>query len=258
MAKRQKHAGLHARFRRISDLTPRSVLRQPFTLPAVIGDDFTVEEEALWEEFQTVSAGTFATPAAGEHGVALQTISTEALTLTWDPSWLAAPGQNPRTVINTLRKILRKRAVFDLLVTRKPGADFAEFADFASIRRLAVTVKRGEPDTRYFQIDFAQHRRISSRRRRHGRTANLPTTATLDANDTLRSLALHYYGSESRWRLIAEANGIKQWGGADPLVKMGRFKVGDRIKIPDRPPSSGGTEALPPSSPAIGVAMELT
>lgn len=253
--------GLHARFRRVSDLTPRSVLRSPFTLPVVIGDEFTVEEEAIWEEFDTVGAGRFAIAAAGEHAPALKTISTEALTMTWDPKWMTAPGQNPRAVLRTLRQIFHKRAVFDLLVVRKPGADFPEFADFASIRRLAITVKRGEPDTRYIQLDLSQHRRISSRRRRHGKASNLPTTAVLGAADTLRSLALHYYGLESYWRLIAEANGIKNWGGEDPLVGMDRYKVGDRVKIPDRPhrapADTGGTESPTHGVMAVAPGLEL-
>lgn len=250
--------GLHARMRRVSDLTPRDVLRQPFTLPVVIGDSFTVEEEALWEDFDTVGAGRFSAPAAGEHAEALKTISTEALTMKWSPKWMTAPDQDPRAVLRTLRKILHKRAVFDLIVIRKPSPDFSEFSGFASLRRLSIVVKRGEPDTRYISMDLSQHRRISSRRRRHGKGADLPTTALLTNGDTLRSLALHYYGTGSLWKLIARANGIKNWGSEDPLVKMGRYKPGDRIVIPERPhrgPPSGGTTAA--DTGFIGVGVEV-
>jgi hypothetical protein len=250
--------GLHARLRRVSDVTPRTVLRTAFTLPVVIGDEFTIEEEALWEEFDTVSAGRFAQAAAGKLGQALSTFTSESLTMTWDPKWMVAPGQQPEKVLRTLRKILHERAVFDLLIVNKPSADFAEFAGYATIRRLAIVLKRGEPDTRYLQMDLSSHRRMSSRRRRHGRASNLPTTATLDANDTLRSLASHYYGTGELWRLIAKANGIDSWGSEDPLVKMGRYKVGDRIKIPERPhrgPPNGGTTA--DTQGLIGDAVEV-
>lgn len=248
--------GLHARLRRISDLTPRNVLREPLTLPVVIGEEFTIEEEALWEEFDTVSAGRFAQASAGRHAQALRTIDTEALTMTWDPGWLTEPNVEMERVLRTLKKVLRQRAVFDLLVVRKPSADFAEFSGPATLRRLAITLKRGEPDTRYLQLSVSSHRRMSSRRRRHGRASNLPTTATLDANDTLRSLALHYYGTGELWRLIAKANGITNWGSEDPLVKMNRYKVGDRIKIPERPHrSNGGTTA--DTRGLVGQAVEV-
>lgn len=237
--------GLHARLRRVSDLTPHTVLRQPFHLPVVIGSDFTTEEEALWEEFDTVSSGRYAQAAAGEHGEALQTVSVEALTMTWDPGWLTEPHVNPKEVLNTLRRILRKRAVFDLLVVQKPNNFFgAEFSGYASLRRLSITARRGEPDTRYLQMDISSHRRMSARRRRHGKASNLPTTVELDKNDTLRSLAGHFYGSGEYWRLIANANGISNWGSETPLVQMNRYKPGDRIKIPERPhrtPPNGGT-----------------
>jgi hypothetical protein len=230
------------------------VLRQPFTLPVVIGDEFMVEEEALWEEWDSVGAGRFATPASGEHAEGLKTISTEALTIYSDPKWLVAPGQNPRAVKRTLQKILRKRAVFDLMIINKPGADFAEFNGFASLRRLAIVLKRGEADTRYLQLDLSEHRRISSRRRRHGKAADLPTTAKIGEKTTLRGLALHFYGIEEFWREIAKANGVTKWGSETPLVLLPRFKVGDRIKIPERPHRgpSGGAEAAD-NFPGIGV-----
>ena len=237
--------GLHARLRRVSGLTPRSVLREPLRLPVIIGNEFSVEEEALWEEFDTVSAGRFAQAAAGKHGEALRTVNLESLTMTWDPGWMTNPGQDPQRVIKALKRTLRKRSVFDFLVVQKsPGIGFADFAGFASIRRLALVAPRGEADTRYLRMDISGHRRISSGRRRHGRGEDLPTTHVLDKNDTLRSLALHYYGSGELWRLIAQANGISNWGSETPLVEMGRYKPGDRIKIPERPDRpNGGTTA---------------
>lgn len=241
--------GLHARFRAVRGLTPRSVLREPLILPVVIGDEFTVDEEAIWEEFDTVGAGRFAAAAAGKHSEALETISAEAMTMTWDPGFLVNPDTSIEEVKRGLKKILRRHAIFDLLVVNKPHSEFAEFSGFASIRRASVTLKRGEPDTRYLSIDISSHRRMSSRERGHdvasGRRGNLPTTTELTAGMTLRSLAEHYYGSGAEWRLIASANGIQSWGSEDPLVKMGRYKIGDRIKIP-APTLRGGTEVVTP------------
>lgn len=249
--------GLHARLRRVTDLTPRRVLRQPLLLPVVTGEEFSVEEEGLWEEFDTVGAGRFASPAAGEHAEALKTFSANSMTLTWNPGWLTNPDIGPEQVLKTLRAILRKRAIFDLLIVNKPSPGYAEFAGFASIRSLSIGLKRGEPDARYLTINLSSHRRMSSRRRRHGKAANLPTTAKLDANDTLRSLAKHYYGTGSLWKLIAAANGIKNWGSEDALIKMDRYKVGDRVKIPIRPDSSpGGGTIAHPGQPIPGATIE--
>lgn len=250
--------GLHARMRSVSGLTPRSVLREPLRLPVVMGDSFTTEEEALWEEFDTVSAGRFASPAAGKDARALTTVSTESMTMTWDPGFLTNPDTGALMMIRNLRKILRKRAVFDLLVVQKPNViGIPDFSGLATVRRLAVTAKSGEPESRYFQIDISSHREISASRRRHGAGATLPTTAKLTSSDTLRSLALHYYGTGEFWRLIAQANGITGWGSETPLTQMGRYKVGSRVKIPERPDrsSNGGTTASKGGVLIAGVAL---
>jgi hypothetical protein len=235
--------GLHARFRAIRGLTPRAVLRAPLILPVVIGDEFTVEEEALWEEFDTVGAGRFAQAAAGDHAAALHTVSPEAMSMTWDPGFLVNPDVTMEHVKKELQRILRRRAIFDLLVLNKPKGEFAEFAGYATLRRLSISLKRGEADARYLSMDLSSHRQISAVERSHGSASNLPTTTTITDDTTLRNLADHYYGNGSEWRLIAAVNGISSWGSEDPLVKMGRYKVGDRIKIPEQPGKSGGTVA---------------
>lgn len=253
--------GLHARFRAVRGLTPRAVLRSPLTLPVVIGEEFTVEEEALWEEFDTIGGGRHAQAAAGKHGQALKTMSGEALTMTWDPGFLVNPHVTMEQVKRQLEAILHERAAFDLLIVNKPHSTFAEFAGFATLRRLSISLKRGEPDSRYLQMDLSSHRRVSSRERGHGpglSGSNLPTTTELTEDMTLRSLAEHYYGSGAAWRNIAGANGISNWGSEDPLVKMGRYKVGDRIKIPEAPgieeaPAIGQAEAFPEIGEAVAL-----
>lgn len=235
--------GLHARFRAVRGVTPRAVLRAPLILPVVIGDEFTVEEEALWEEFDTVGAGRFAQPAAGDDAPALHTVSGEGMTMTWDPGFLVNPDVHMKVVKKELQRILRKRATFDLLVLNKPRGEFAEFSGLASLRRLSITLKRGEPDTRYLSFDLSSQRLMTAGERGHGANSNLPTTTTITNDSTLRNLAEHYYGDGSEWRLIAVVNGITSWGSEDDLVKMGRYKVGDRIKIPELPGKSGGVVA---------------
>lgn len=250
--------GLHARFRAVRGVTPRAVLRAPLILPVVIGDEFTVEEEALWEEFDTVGAGRFAQPAAGDHAAALHTVSPEGMTMTWDPGFLVNPDVTMQHVKRELQRILRRRAIFDLLILNKPKGEFAEFSGLATLRRLSLTLKRGEPDARYLSMDLSSHRQMTLTERGRGATSNLPTTTALTGDSTLRNLAEHYYGDGSEWRLIALANGITSWGSEDPLVKMGRFKPGDRIKIPEQPGKSGGTVAEKNGELIGGVAVGPT
>lgn len=61
----------------------------------------------------------------------------------------------------------------------------------------------------------------------------------LQAGDTFVSLSDDYYGAYDAWRTIAEANGIRDWGMATPLVLRAGLSVGDRLIIPSL---GGGSE----------------
>lgn len=253
----QAREGLHARLRAIHNLTPRQVLRSPLLLPVMIGEELSVEEEYLWEDFGTVGDGEHSSPAPGKSARPQQKFTGETLSLTWDARWLANPGVNPEKLRRELLRIGRERALFDLLILNKPGADFAEFSGYANIRRITRGLKRGESDTRYYTIDFAEYRPMTVGRKKHRFGPRLPSTHALTKTDTLRSLARELLGNEEKWRMIARANGITKWGGNDPLVDSKRFKVGDRIKIP-YDLVSGGTTAPDGSEPAVSVAEEVT
>lgn len=234
--------GLHARLRAVNDFTPAQVLRTPLLLPVMVGDELSIDEEYPWEDFTTVGDGEHSSPAPG-NARPLAKFSGETMSLTWNPRWLAAPNVNPEKVRRELLRIGRRRAIFDLLVVNKPRSDFAEFSGYATIRRISRGIKRGEADSRYYSIDFVEYRPMGLGRRKRRFGARRPTTHGLDANDTLRSLARELLGNEGYWRNIAEANGITKWGSNDPLVDSKRYKVGDRIKIPDD--ESGGGTAVP-------------
>ncbi|HXI94950.1 MAG TPA: hypothetical protein VNG04_02385 [Candidatus Acidoferrum sp.] len=234
-------AGVHARLRAVHDLTPSSVLREPLLLPVVIGEELSIDEEYLWEDFTTVASGEHSSPSPG-NSRPLARLTGETMSLTWNPRWLANPDVNPEQVRRELLRIGRRRAIFDLLLVNKPGADFAEFSGYATIRRISSALKRGEADSRYYTLDIVEYRPMSAGRRKHRYGTRRPTTHALDANDTLRSLARELLGNEGYWRKIAAANGLTHWGSNDPIVDSKRYKVGDRIKIPDEE-SGGGTAA---------------
>jgi nucleoid-associated protein YgaU len=223
-------------------LTPAQVLRTPLSLPVMLGEELAIDEEYPWEDFPTVGDGEHSSPAPGNARPQAR-FTGETMSLTWSPRWLATPDISPEHVRRELLRIGRKRAIFDLLIVNKPSSEFAEFSGYANIRRISRAIKRGEADTRYYTIDFAEYRSMDVGRRKHRFGAQHPSTHALDANDTLRSLARELLGNEGYWRNIAEANGLTKWGSNDPIVDSKRYSVGDRIKIPDT--ESGGGTAFP-------------
>lgn len=236
--------GLHVRLRHVHDLTPAHLLREPLLLPVMIGEELSIDEEYPWEDFTTIGSGEHSSPAPGRARPQAR-FTGETMTLAWDARWLANPEINPEKVRRELLRLGRHRAVFDLLVVNKPSADFAEFSGYAAIRRISRSIKRGEADSRYYAIDFAEYRPMTVGQRKHKFGTKRPTTVVLDKNDTLRSLAREHLGNEAYWRNIAEANGLTNWGSNDPIVESKRYNVGDRIKIPGGE-SGGGTAAPDP------------
>ncbi len=63
---------------------------------------------------------------------------------------------------------------------------------------------------------------------------SLPTTHTVKANETLMAIARKYYGEESRWTLIYEAN---------HLANKDNLYVGQKLTIPN-PKEYGGTKRI--------------
>ena len=76
---------------------------------------------------------------------------------------------------------------------------------------------------------------------------SLPTTHTVKANDTLVALARRYYGDDSKWALISEANRL---AGQRSLV------VGQKLTIPtpkEVSASTAGVQATKAEKPAVKV-----
>lgn len=251
----QKHHGHHSKRRAYGitvrlkaerGLTPRHVLRHSIRLPAVVGETFEYVHEALHTEYETVSAGAFSQPYAGDDAVALRSLSLDTMAMAWSPSWLTNPETSPKELRRTLERLADSRAAFHLLgivhprgqrITNRP-----EFKGLVTLRSMTPRLRRGENDTRYYSLDFREYRKLHTGRRRHGddggsgKGGKLPTKHVLDKDDTFEHLAHHYYGDASQWRQIAEANGAKKWGSEDPIVDMKRFHAGDSVRIPKPAP----------------------
>lgn len=166
-------------------------------------------------------------------------------------------------VTEELEALLNAGTPFRLIAWDKALWDKAD-ADLAvTLRSLSMRERAGEPDARYYDLGFTQHREPQTRRRGYGRAkAKLPAVVRIHDDGrasevisqgdpiehnnrdvigtknhpaTLRKLAKHFYNSHSAWKVIAKRNGIKNFGGddgLDKLVKRGRkFR---RLTIPKR------------------------
>lgn len=231
---RKAHGGrqMVVRMKRIHGVTPRSVLRHPLYLPVVVGDEFAVGEDSGHTDFVTIGGGEYSHPPA-KKGRMLKSFDLSTMSLTWDAHFLAYRGVKPHKLREHLTKILRSEKPVHLIAKLK-GARHPEFDGPVTLRSMTARLTAGEPDTRYYDLSFREHRNLSVGKRRHG-NAPLPVKHKLHAADTLRGLAFRYYGDGGQWGEIALANGISRWGSEDLLVNMGRYRVGNPITIPEKP-----------------------
>lgn len=234
--------GLRVRFARIPGETPKDVLTTPMYLPAVLRS-FGWSEAFSHVEYDTVRAGQFSQAAQGPATARqLRTLDdVETLTVEWNPVWLVETGQSPEEVYSDLFAMARSRRPVELLASLRAGGPTLLRMNI-SIRSISVQLREGEPDSRYYTLRITEWRKPGTGRRGGsgaGDPAKLPTTHVLTATDSLHSLSMHYYHSAGGADDIARANGIK-WGKKTPLVKMKRYKVGSKIKIPRIPIATTG------------------
>lgn len=239
MSRRRHH--LRVRLTRNRHSAPGVLREGPLVLPVALGE-FTVTEEALHSEYDTVGAGQFSTPSGGDAlARQLRTLGgLETLTIDWEAPWLTE-WRSPRVVKRELTEILRSKKPVTLLATIRGRPD--EVRMNVTLRSLSRTLRPGEADTRYWSIDVMEWRqpRAGDRREegdRGARGVSLPRQHRLSAlgDESLRDLARRYYGNEAGWRAIAGANGIRNFGSETPLYKHAKFKRGSRVKIPLVPP----------------------
>lgn len=236
--------GMLFRFGPIKGITPTSVIDHRIWLPAVL-NTFTVAEDKLHNEYDTLSAGQFSQAATGgQNAPRLRTSSVDSILVDWDPSWIVASGQDPSQLRSSLYKILRSGKPVHLLATFHPHPPpHPEFDGHVTIRSISKDVRSGENESRYLTLAISEWRDPSVKRRRHNPKDDvsrkhgvvLPTTHRLTADDTLSNLSYEYYGRYDRWRNIRDANKMpKKIGAKDLIVRLGgKWKIGAKIKIPN-------------------------
>ena len=253
--KQRKGTGLLVRIRPIHGLTPKKALRKTLHFPAVTSDPFEVIQTGMHTDYQTVSSGEYSMPTAGRKAAFLETSTFDILALSWDARWLGYRDVDPHDIKKALTRIVEYHCPVHLIAQVNPhvrGHPGPEWDTYVTLRSVSRRLPHGEPDTRYYTVEWKEYREPGIGRRHkghkhgHGNKGHkLPTTHKLKAGDTLRKLAQEYFGNGTQWRVIARANHINKWGSNDPLVDKKRFKVGDRIKIPKRPgkhdSGNGGT-----------------
>jgi hypothetical protein len=238
---RIRGVGLVVRFSPIKGITPQGALSRKLYLPATL-DPFTVDEQSVHNEYDTISGGHFSQPAQGDQNArSFRTMSLDTITVDFDAPYLVAKGQDPLWVRERLYEILRFRKPVHMLVTFNPSRHLgSEFEGDITIREISKDVRNGELETRYLTLTISEWRDPSAARRSvnaggsRKKGVSLPTTHQLTAKDTLASLSQDFYGSYAFWRDIRDANGIsKRFGQKTPIVSLpGRFKVGYKLKIP--------------------------
>lgn len=227
--------GLRVRLSRARGLTKKGVLNEPMYLPVVLGP-FNFTEEALHEEYQTVSAGQFSVPGqGGATARQLRDLSLETLTLDWKARWLIE-YKDPQDVRRELNAVLRAKTPVELLAILRWGGGPEELRMLVTLRSLSRELRPGEADTRYYSLALREYRKTVADKKADSRFDNLPTRHRLTADDTLTSLALRYHHTALSWRSIRSANGLSTWGPRTPLWKHAKFKVGDYAVIPVPPP----------------------
>jgi hypothetical protein len=228
--------GLLARFAPLAGVTPATVMRSPFWLPALLGT-LVVNDTASFTDYDTVSSGQYSQPAAGDLSARQQrTLSADTLTVDFDYGWLVAGGQDPQALRDTLDRILWGRRAVELMVTWRPSAGEPPVIHMdCTLRTLSREVRPGERDARYMTLGITEWRSATTARRGSTQQTRFPTTRALTATDTLHSLAYLYYRDYAKWRQIRDEpkNHIpRAFAQNTPLVRLPRYKVGSKIVLP--------------------------
>lgn len=256
--------GLSVRFTRLEGVTDNKVLVE--RVPDVTGrivtgrdkplylqctlDDFTITEDAPWEDFDTVGDGQYSRPPSGR---SLQVVNFASLAIDGDAPWIVDDAAGSKDEIRrTLRSLERSNSPFGLLVRNRTTGEVVlgggEANPFmGTLRQLGRTIKVGEGGDLYLDIQITEWRDGRVIRSSHGGGGKrkLPTVAFLTATDTLMSLAKVYYGSSSQaWRSIANENGITNWGPSTPIVFAALWRIGAPIRIPKRGSATGSNKRI--------------
>lgn len=237
---------LVVRFSKINQ-SPAGVLPQSLYLQVPSLEDWTVESSADWQDY-TTKTGEYSNAGGGP---LLQSTTFQTLTIgDPDAGYVLAGSSDPDYIDAQLIALRDNRAPFLIMVyfgqvplsasddaALQNNLRASELRMRATIRSLTRISRFGEPETVYWTIavkewrDAVVDRQLLRARSRSGGSA-LPFRYALASGDTLRSISKDFYGNDSFWRTIAEANGIRNWGASTSLTSRPGLNAGTRLSIP--------------------------
>jgi hypothetical protein len=234
-------SGVQVVLKRIAGLTNEGYLDEDWRFQVAPMEEFGSESTHAWSDYVTVERGMF----SREGGVELMSISFQSLIVDYNPTWASWVGVNddswsdPQAAGEELRELQREGGPFRLVAWNQGMWDNPDYDLAVTLRSVSVSEKAGEPDARYFDLQFMEYRQQLLERRAYGHQGHsLPMwvvvlnngivaedggaehkIGTPNKHATLRHLAKHFYGSSAKWQGIANTNGLEIAADA-PLSKL--------------------------------------
>lgn len=228
--------GLVIVLRSIKKVTSPKVLKVPFAFQCPPLESLSRDGTFAFQQYDTISRGQF----NRQQGRALKTISFTTVFVDYDATFTLTAnrniGPNPVIEVAKLEAIRDHGTPFELVVGQQAlwGRQDVHWGprnqNAAVISELRVEERAGEVDARYVTVTFQEYRSVHLLRNAIGgrnvdpeRGRKFPAHVKLTVKGTphstdLYSLAKHFYGEQSAWRLIAKANGIRNWAPSRSLV----------------------------------------
>lgn len=271
--------GLQVCLKRVKGLTDPGLLKRPYFFQIAPLNEFGWDSTANFVDYEVVRQGQFTRGGSR----LLRAVSFQSMVIDYNPRWAVLAGGNrhrgydedggapiPRKVADDLDELLLAATPLRLIVWNKGLDDRADINWVVTFRTFSPRERGGEPDSRYFDFSFVEHRGSKLRRRGYSgsnRGHDLPMAVRVDrqgiaveqvddttskegdddGNDqtghtigsasspaTLRDLAQHFYGESNHWREIAAYNGITGLGPDETLEHLDkRGRKARIITIPE-------------------------
>lgn len=222
-----------------SRYTSKTVLTRPFTFPAPPLDQIQITSGFNWSDYDTISAGQFSRPG----GPALRAFSFDTLFTDDDYPWqfyniMRERSQDKVAMAKELEAIQKAGTPIKLKIQNVEykldssgtfggiGYDFGPspvLQMLCTLRQVSWSQKEGEPDAVYVTVGFTEHRipgatqtKLGSGTKGGKDSRGTPALIQMKVfagllgpkppQNTLQELAVAYYGSAAKWKLIKDAN----------------------------------------------------
>jgi hypothetical protein len=199
--------GLKVTMRRAAGLTPDDVLRVPLRFQVPPTGDLRRAFRFNWATYDTLAGGQRARPQGPELLVDRLTADASTGVVVWDGApdperlleelrWIAGMDQTEKQPPSPFRLVISQSAVWN-----DPVVNIV-----AALTAVEPTQRAGSLGTEYVSLTFKELPDQDDDGQRS--SAKPKRSHKLVEGDTLHKLAVGHFHQASRWRNIAEANGI--------------------------------------------------